>query len=286
MFIKTNSIKPHHIRSLLSIPDLQKKINEFQSLDYKTSSLIDFDMLFRKIIPGFFVTGFQWGYAPIIRARKHSNPTLLFDNIKDLIYPINPPNHGRFNNIGESIFYGSDDKDTAMAEMRLKVGDRITILQSKRINRSVPLFLMEIGVKNELLKDNSRPKFKESFNKEFAKLKTTEEKTRYKIIEEFLVNEITKTVQHYESHMYKSTIPIGNFYIKGNPDTEGLYYPATSRPDSYSVALKPNSYHKFFKPEACNILRVTKIKSNGSIDLFVENASTSIDENGKIYWTI
>ena len=118
---------------ILSNIELAETIKEYHSINLKDSSLSDIEKLFLKIIKGFHVFPLEWKMGTLFRARKHDCQK-LFTNTKDLIYRINPSDCGRFNNIGQSLFYGTMNRDTAFVEMRLKKGDEVTLLESERIN--------------------------------------------------------------------------------------------------------------------------------------------------------
>ncbi|WP_395056462.1 RES domain-containing protein [Flavobacterium sp.] len=269
---------------MLSIKELQSAIDKYQSLDFQTISIEEAYELFCQIMIGFYVAPLVLYNEPIFRARKHSEKGKLFENMSDLIYPINPSKYGRLNDVGESIFYGALNKDTAFVEMRLKVNDEVTLLESKRKSSS-QLLMMEIGIKEIIIEKGSKPDFNRVHLDRFEQTcDSMEKKDRYHIINDFLITEITKIVSDSETYKYKSTIAIGQHYIKGNPATEGMLYPSITRQKAGCIALKPHSYDKFYAPDKCFKLKVTDIGGNGEITLLCENISHKIENNGKIIW--
>jgi len=271
--------------SFLSLVELAETIKEFQSLDFNFSSISDANKLFLKIIKGFHVFPLEWRKGILYRARKHTN-TQLFKNTKELIYPINPSKYGRFNNVGQSIFYGAMYRDTAMVELRLNKDDEITLLESTRINLdSTPLF-MEVGVKELIVNQNHQPNFTKLNNRRMKKLLNTEEKKiRYEMINNFLIDEITKVVSDNEVYKYKATISIGQYYLC-NMQTIGMMYPSISRNGTGCLAIRPESYHQYFTPHKCYKCIVTNIEDNGKIGIYCENESVFFDDEGNINWKL
>lgn len=271
--------------SELSIEDLDASIKKYHSLDFASSTIADADKLLRQIIKHFVTQTLVWNFPVLYRARRHSDDR-MFTNVSELIYPKNPTTYGRLNDIGESLFYGATHHDTALMEMRPKVGDEITILESRLINPvSVPKF-MEVGVKELMVQQNRNPDFIKQHRKKIDSILATEDnKKRYLLINAFLVKEITKIVSDSETLNYKGTIAIGQFYLKNNGLADGMIYPSINRNGAECIVIKPDSYHKFFRPDRCFKCKVVNIDSEGRPMVFCSDNSTNIDETGKIAWT-
>jgi RNA binding exosome subunit len=271
--------------SNLSYEDLENTIKAYQSLDFKTASIEDADKLLRLIIKHFVTQTLVWNSPVIFRARKHIDE-VLFKNTDELIYPKNPTTLGRLNNIGESLFYGASHHDTALLEMRPKLGDEITILESRLINlKNAPKF-MEVGLRELMTSQNNHHEFIKQ-NKTMLKntLATEDNQKRYSAINNFLVNEITKIIKNDESHKYKGTIAIGQFYIKGNNLADGMLYPSINRTGAECIAIKPESYHRFYRPDRCFKIKIVGMNSVGMPGAHCVDNSTKIDFDGNITWT-
>ncbi|POZ49808.1 RES domain-containing protein [Methylovulum psychrotolerans] len=271
--------------SNLSYADLENTIKTYQSLNFKTASIEDADKLLRLIIKHFVTQTLVWKCPVIFRARKHIDEA-LFKNTEELIYPKNPTTLGRLNNIGESLFYGASHHDTALLEVRPRLGDEITILESRLINSmNVPKF-MEVGIRELMTKQNHSLEFimknRTFLNKELV---TEDNKKRYTTINNFLVNEITKIVRDDESHKYKGTIAIGQFYINGNNLVDGMLYPSINRNGAECIVIKPESYHSFYRPDRCFKVKIVEINSLGIPSALCVDNSTKIDSDGNITWT-
>ena len=69
---------------------------------------------------------------------------------------------------------------------------------------------MEIGVKELMISQNYHPALTKLNILRLKNLLNTEEKiTRYKMINSFLIKEITRVVPNSKRYLYKANIPIG-----------------------------------------------------------------------------
>lgn len=272
--------------SNLTYNDLLKAIDEFQSMDFKIFSITDADKLFRQIIKHFVTQTMVWKEPIIYRARRHSSDKLLFENTMELIYPKNATTLGRLNEIGESLFYGASHRDTALLEMRPKLGEEFTIIESRLIDsKNAPKF-MEVGIRELMAEQNHSPDFMKQNRVVIEKtLGTEDNKRRYRLINDFLVKEMTKVVKESELHNYKGTIAIGQFYLKGNPLADGMIYPSISRRGAECIAIKPESYDRFYRPDRCFKIKIVNIDADGIPTAYCVDNSVKIDGSGQITWT-
>jgi len=72
----------------------------------------------------------------------------LFSEVRSLWYPPakRSMTRGRVNRPGESVFYCADSIDTAVLEMRAKVGEYLTILECAFVNDEVQPNIFEAGI--------------------------------------------------------------------------------------------------------------------------------------------
>lgn len=268
----------------LSFKDLEKAIENYLNLDFYSCSINDADKLLRQIINHFITQTLVWKEPIIYRARRHSNK-LLFENIGELIYPKNATTIGRLNEIGESLFYGASHRDTALLEMRPKLGEEFTILESRLIDITNAPKFMEVGIRELMTIQNHSPDFLIQ-NRRFLEktLASKDNKLRYKLINDFLIREITKIVNENETYNYKGTIAIGQFYIKGNTIVDGMIYPSISRSGAECIAIKPESYDRFYRPDRCFKIKIVDIDSNGIPTAYCTNNSIKIESDGMIIW--
>jgi hypothetical protein len=96
---------------------------------------------------------------------------------------------------------------------------------------------------------------------------------------------MTKVVKDTEIYNYKGTIAIGQFYMKGNPLADGMLYPSISRHGAECVAIKPDSYHRYYRPDRCFKIKIVNIDGLGVPTAYCVDNSTNIDKNGQIIWT-
>lgn len=270
--------------SELSYEDLQSAIKAYQAFDYKTVSIDEASKLFRLIIKHFITQTLVWKEPLLYRARKHTFEG-SFTNVGELIYPKNPASYGRLNDVGESLFYGASSRDTAFLEMRPRLGDIITMLDSRLINGEVAPKFMEVGIRQLMAQQNHSPEFiKQNLVVIDNALGTEDNRRRYKLINDFLIKEITKRVEDNQSHDYKGTIAIGQFYMKRNDLADGMIYPSMSRTGAECIAIKPQSYHRFYEPVHCSKWKIADVDTSGAPTFYCLAASTQIDSMGNITW--
>lgn len=268
----------------LSIPNLKKTIQHYHSLDFKNVSISDVDKIFKLIIKNYITQTVLWQEPVIFRARKHIGDS-YFKNISELIYHTNPPKYGRLNDIGESLFYGASNHDTTLLEMRPRVNEEFTILESRLINPSVFPKFMEIGIRELMFKQKGNLQFIQNSRISIQRhLGTNDNKKRYDLINSFLIKEITKIVDVEESYNYKGTIAIGQFFIKKNNFADGMLYPSISRLGAECIALLPKSYHQLYYPHHCAKCKILNVKTDGSFQVECIAESSEIDINGDIIW--
>lgn len=270
----------------LTFKDLEKAIDQYLSLDFRNSSIADADKLFRQIIKHFVTQTMVWREPIIYRARRHNSGKALFDNAEELIYPKNATTLGRLNEIGESIFYGASHRDTALLEMRPKLGEEFTILESRLKDIEKAPKFMEVGIRELMTNQNHSTDFIKQNREMLDKALVNEEnKKRNRLINDFLIKEMTKVVKDGEIYNYKGTIAIGQFFIKSNPFADGLLYPSINRNGAECVAIKPDSYDRFYRPDRCFKIKIVNIVAKGIPTAYCIDNSTNVDVNGHITWT-
>jgi hypothetical protein len=271
--------------SSLTYKDLEKAINQFQSMDFKNTSIAEAYDLLRLIMPHFRTLSLVLNAPIVFRARRHSSDK-LFENTEELIYPKITTAFGRLNDIGESLFYGSHDRDVALFEMRPQLGEEFTILQSRLIDSNNGPKFMEIAVRELMVEQNHSHDFiKKSSEILERNISTTDNKRRYKLINDFLVREITKVVSNNEPYNYKGSIAIAQFFSKWNTLVDGMIYPSIAASGGVCIAIKPTSYDRLYFAEICAKVKVEEIDADGLPTYSIVEISEKIDTNGLITWT-
>lgn len=224
----------------------------------------------------------------VYRARKHEvGDPPLFEETKNLIYKEKEKvtKFGRLNDVGESKFYTASDKDTTLLEVRPKLNDEITILESRLIDPKKAPELVEVGIRELMIQQNHSSEFIKQNTENLNKiLKSRDSKMRYKMICDFLIKEMTKLVKDDETHKYKSTIAIGRFMTCLKQSIDGMVYPSVNRIGAECIVLKPESYDRYYRPDHCFKVKVVDVNSDGALVAECLDDSIEISENGKIIW--
>ena len=263
-------------------------IHKYRSMDFQTSPIDEYERLIGRIINDYKTQTFFWGLPIIYRARKHDVCGSIFENIEQLIYPKKEKvtKFGRLNGVGESLFYCASDKDTVLLEVRPKLGDEITILESRLIDSvKIPEFA-EVGIREVMIQQNHSPEFvRQNIEMLNKALKTRDDKERYVLAHDFLVEEMTKIVEDDKIYQYKGTIVIGRFLMnnltKSKP-VDGMVYRSISRTGAECIALKPDSYDLHYKPDRCFKVKIVGKDARGQFVYHCIDKSITIAQDGKI----
>lgn len=273
----------------ISYKDLKKYIEQYHSINFKDTLFADVDKLFKLIINNFITQTILWKEPYIYRARKHEVCNSLFKNTEQLIYRKKEEvtELGRLNNIKESIFYGASNPGTALMEMQPEIGDEITILESRLINKENFPNLVEVGIRELMSEQNHSPEFIKQ-NKEFLKknLRTKDDEIFYDLRNSFLIKEMRKIVNRNEKYNYVGTITIGSYFMNPqqvNNFVDGIIYQSINRNGSDCIALKPDSYDKYYKPYSCFKIKVLSINDREINTRYIYK-STKVLKGGKIEW--
>ena len=130
-----------------------------------------------------------------------------------------PPKHsmtgGRVNRPGESVFYCADSIDTAVLEMRAKVGEYLTILECAFVNDEVKPNIFEAGIHEGPGSFNPNygdtPADTDQHYQRYLDREGLSEQTR--LIREFLVKQFRKTVEPGSEHDIKFTNSIAGVLL-------------------------------------------------------------------------
>jgi len=149
--------------SLESLPHadaIKEQIRELESLNLQT---VDDDRIYKSVLQLLAVYGGrQIGINPVnrfYRVRKNLTDRLrnnfglewyppLFTQLRLIWYPQPEAckTRGRVNQAGESVFYCADSIDTAVLEMKPKLGEYLTILECVFVDGSVQSNIFEAGI--------------------------------------------------------------------------------------------------------------------------------------------
>jgi hypothetical protein len=161
------------------------------------------------------------GNCPIFRVRKiekcdeHNNANDVWcppaKNIKYL---------GRANDIGQSIFYGAFDQQTAISEVKISPGERYSLAAySLRPRENYNMTSVVIRQSDPLPNMTQEIDF---FAVELSR---------------FMVNEFTKDVQHGNENQYLKSCAIAQLLLD-LPHKDSLLYPSVKNKDATNLAMK------------------------------------------------
>jgi hypothetical protein len=209
---------------------ITEQIRELELFDLRT---VDDDRIYQKVLQLMAsYGGRQIGLNPanrFYRVRKNFNERLrnnkglewyppLFTQLRLTWYP-QPEScttRGRVNRVGESVFYCANSIDTAVLEMKPKIGEYLTILECAFVNENAEPNIFESGIHEGPGRFNpnygASPPDEDHKYQGFLNQQGITEQTR--LIRSFLVRQFMKVVEVGSEHEYKITNAIANVLLK------------------------------------------------------------------------
>lgn len=256
-------------------------INKIKSYDLKTTDVPTIKKDFEALYNGNLKTAINLAPSKIFRVRKNEIEDSIvkyFYNTSELKYKPSDKvkDFGRFNNIGESIFYGSHSYEIAMSECKIKEGDFFTISEYELIDKTEPLPFWLLGINAETYKKYFPKNIPlPQYNAFIGELNEIKENG----IQRFIYDELTKKVTDDKTYNYKTTVALGNMFFKS--EDKGVIYPsiAADKKD-INIAFPPKLFDSKFKITNCWLCR-NQIYNK----LLVLNESKNFDnKTGEIFW--
>ncbi len=224
---------------------LRKRLNDFSDYDARSDTIAD---VRNKLDKFFCYSGLvaNIGDCSVYRVRK-INLGETHDKAVDVW---NLPTErckliGRANDVGQSVFYGSLDAQTAIIEKKVKADEFFSLAIFKLILLEY-LNMTSLVIKELDLIDGHDSDL-EMFQVELNK---------------FMVKEFTKDVPDKEDYHYKKSCVIAE-RLFNHPNKDSILYPSVKCHDSINIALKAEN--------ACKRLTLTNV------------LTCKIDENRKIF---
>jgi hypothetical protein len=197
----------------------------------------------------------------IFRARKNDGAA-FFTNARELWHPPREviTRRGRFNDIGQPIFYGCSTANGAMIEVHPHAGDTITLLVARAAGDFASLTAAHIGLDRcsapQLLevRQNRLPtadKNLQYFMNEYRVY------NKWRSIEDFLSDLATKLFsEEIEEKSYVMTIQVADVLLSA-PSTQALSYPSiASDGKSINLAIPPQIVDQSFRPAEAWVIHV------------------------------
>lgn len=249
----------------------QRRIKALKQHTVNNSYPTDFLPALRVILKGLPFKATTLENEFIFRSRLHDTDK-LFSHIDELKYPRGEyiKEKGRFNEIGESIFYGSLCELGTIIESHPTFDQLFTIIKIRKI-AGLPLFLAPIAV--------------EKFP--FTPIPKNENES---IIFNYLYGEVTKIIQ--DKREYNSTIAIGHHFLRTTFSSDTvqknliLCYPSAVGKEicnttTYNLAMRPETFDSNFK-----IIEAIVYSLSNEQTEYVLNPYNiaNIEENGNLIW--
>lgn len=215
--------------SLLTPDRVRRRIEHFRSLELAATPLDELKQTLVELLEGYSTTKVQFRAEKIFRARRRSGMA-PFRDFRELWYVPPEKSHlvpmGRLNDSSEVVFYCTDNRDIALAELRPAVGDRVCILECEM--REDPwICVLPLGLHRHLerYKPELTPHQYEDKEHDEQYVKA-ENREALKSLQDFLVEELVRIVPDNAKHLYKTTVALAHLLLPAEVRVHGLAYPS------------------------------------------------------------
>lgn len=251
----------HPLRGISSL-DLSRRLRRAREMDLHALSEDQVLQRMRRIFDAYATRPFTIRTKGVFRARINP-PETTFINAHDLWYPpaskITRP--GRFNAVGESVFYASARPHAAILEVRPKVGDTVTLLVAGAKSTYADFLCAHVGMHR--CQDNPaatganglHPRSNGDF---LAELVQHGVLSKWLKIDDYLTEIATMIVESGEDEtIYKATQTISKV-LGSIPGVESLNYPSiAAHLKCVNVCMKPAGADRHFRPSEAWMFRIT-----------------------------
>ncbi|WP_319403972.1 RES domain-containing protein [uncultured Anaeromusa sp.] len=266
--------------------ELKRRLKKFFRSNPRTNSVEELSIELGGIVQPFLTMLIGATFDTIYRGRIHNDSSTYFTNMSELWYPpITKVNRlGRFNDIGESIFYAAGNHSVVAQECLMKDQEVISIVTCKKIT---PDPLRVANMFTDKFKKNSgisvTAKTINTSQQAYDILKTKRNVKKHRVIQNFLESLALRSVSIGEEYNYKFSICAKNLFYT-IPELDGLCYPSIKLDHrDVNFALRPEVADKHYKA-----VQVTVLRYDAKSDyLICINKSVAIDdESGFITYEI
>jgi len=228
-----------------------RKLNEKKSIiDQLTNRVSRLTISEREDLVGKLLTGFfQWRiplHLPNVYRARPNNAGQLFSQVEALWYPPdrNKVGLGRANMPRCPVFYGAENRHTALRESTTGNGDVLTVLVCKFTGGSARPRLFAIGF------DRLPPRR----GRNLKELATRQSGPVQQLLSSYLGDEFTKSVASGNESEYANSAAVASVYFRPG-GAEGLLFPSVAFGLEWlNVALKVEAVDRYYKPDKAEVL--------------------------------
>jgi hypothetical protein len=268
-----------------SLQGIISEIEKIKKLDLKRDDITIEDIKIRigEMLSSVYLIKMVGAQFPTVYRARPNEGTSLFQNIEQVWYPPRDKvkKLGRFNNIGESMFYCSATYNPCIFECHPKKGDWITLLECEAIDRNKKIAVADAffhkfkSAEGQIIFDKSYDIIQKQ-GREIIRKKGLEKE--HNEIQKFIEKEALKIVKAGEEYKYKITVAIKEIFFTV-PIAQGITYPSLATGmENINFALKPQVADEYYRPKIVRVLKVIGEEEQEYV-LELVNISESINFN-------
>lgn len=273
-----------------SAADFYGRLNRLKRLDPSRFTSSQIDDRFRRALNGYITRSIIMGSNGVWRARVNAEGQ-TFEDAADLWFPPKEVvrQRGRFNEVGQSVFYCSDKLSSAVEEMRPSSGEIITILVAGAKAPGANIAVAHVGIHRAIAEPevtNDMGGGLRAVEEWVQHLETMHIRARWLAIDDFLTDISTSVYADVErDSRYKLTNALARMLMEPE-GIDGIIYPSVAAEmTAFNICLPPKQADQYFYPfEAWEIEVVASpLNGEGSIAKFLRHGIVS--DSGKIIWS-
>ena len=214
---------------------------------------------------------------------RSSRPGEHFEHTDELSYP--PEKHtglGRMNYAGSPIFYGASSPETAMAECRLRLGDRFHLTKYV-IKSDSKLYANVVGNIDHVRRRSTtfldRQLFQLAIEYVLGKLHN-EVALAVQLVDAFIADHLGR--KGSEDH-YRVSAEIANELLRPK-EIQGLFYPSVEHAGGINYAFKPAAFDADIVPIETRACAVLKAYGYGAYKVSQSKPAEITEVPGPISW--
>jgi hypothetical protein len=245
----------------VSIHDLRQRITRLRRSDLRALSQEAVAARVARIVDQYPFQMRPWRVSGVYRARVNK-PGVLYTSAAELWYPPKPDfvkSAGRLNKPGQVLFYAANTPNAAAIELRVKLGDMVTVLVARTHSGVLEeLNTAFVGLERALAREVNTLGPSDMFRTapHFRKQLGEGNYKKWLLIDDYLSAIFGAVVPDDQPHLYRPTIALADMLFRA-PKLDAIHYPSVATQDhGINVCMLPARADAVFRASEAWMIEV------------------------------